>query len=382
MRREVRSRKIGGDSFNDVYVVFFDYGVGNDRRLDGTNRNSVLLDPPHYTDEKFLTCLRGLSTAEVLRSIGSLSAPSWPYTDGKHHSIPAAPLFSPIFYFTPAVDGSPHGLEDIPLNLISKGKFNRVPLIAGTNHDEGTIFVPFMLFVIKGFKLPVTDQNVVDTLNHFFDEDDVEPILKMYPVSDFKDNFFRLAFILRDNTFLCSTRRLARAHSGYNAATWVYQFDYAGDWLNGALGDYHTSGAYFLTCLCLCVPLMPCFGPSLAYFDSSPATCSLCPLLFHHIQNCHMSSEMHSLLSFTLPSRPMTKPCLTLSSTTGPTLQETEIPTVATTRQCSTGPTTLPSPSSRWDWNNRQSCTPNWRTKSVTSGTRSLRKLTSASPRG
>ena len=41
-----------------------------------------------------------------------------------------------------AIDGTDAGLVDFPHNLLVAGKFNRVPLILGTNLNEGMIFVP------------------------------------------------------------------------------------------------------------------------------------------------------------------------------------------------------------------------------------------------
>lgn len=44
------------------------------------------------------------------------------------------------FAFIPVVDGQGGVIPDLPSTLLSKGSFSKVPFIAGTNLDDGTIF--------------------------------------------------------------------------------------------------------------------------------------------------------------------------------------------------------------------------------------------------
>ncbi len=43
------------------------------------------------------------------------------------------------------------GLLARPLELLTTGRFNRVPLIIGTNENEGTIFLPLAVAIIPGW---------------------------------------------------------------------------------------------------------------------------------------------------------------------------------------------------------------------------------------
>ncbi|KAK1829861.1 lipase 1 [Podospora conica] len=64
----------------------------------------------------------------------------------------------PLFYWTPCVDGD--FLRDLPYTLINQGKIIDVPLLFGTDTDEGSIFTPavtsptsFLSFLTSNFPL-------------------------------------------------------------------------------------------------------------------------------------------------------------------------------------------------------------------------------------
>ena len=78
----------------------------------------------------------------------------------------------------------------MPFALIKKGQFNRVstgnadavyfhtsnahgcailvqvPFMLGTNANEGSIFTPMMLVIVKGIKIPLSDNDIVLILQH------------------------------------------------------------------------------------------------------------------------------------------------------------------------------------------------------------------------
>ena len=91
----------------------------------------------------------------------------------------------------PAIDESPVGLLDFPLNLMQKGQFNRVrissllkekeiehylllmlllvlqvPFMLGTNANEGSIFVPMFLLIVKGITPPFSDKDLAIIIEH------------------------------------------------------------------------------------------------------------------------------------------------------------------------------------------------------------------------
>ncbi|KAF8056297.1 extracellular triacylglycerol lipase precursor [Lyophyllum atratum] len=77
------------------------------------------------TSSHTFDCLKTANSSDILQ--------------GLLHSLSAAPE---LFPFDPTIDG-PGGLyPDIPSNVFAEGRFARLPSIAGTNLDEGTLFTP------------------------------------------------------------------------------------------------------------------------------------------------------------------------------------------------------------------------------------------------
>ena len=54
------------------------------------------------------------------------------------------PKLFPVMSWAAVVDGV--SLKDIPIKVIQSGGFNKVPLIMGTNHDEGNLFTDIFVF--------------------------------------------------------------------------------------------------------------------------------------------------------------------------------------------------------------------------------------------
>jgi len=90
-----------------------------DRVADAAGCNSSAADP--------LGCLRGLDTAALQSANNDASA-----FPGRTSSP------SPLFYWTPCVDGDL--LPDLPYDLFTQGRFVDVPILYGTDTDEGSIF--------------------------------------------------------------------------------------------------------------------------------------------------------------------------------------------------------------------------------------------------
>lgn len=42
----------------------------------------------------------------------------------------------------------------------------QVPFMLGTNANEGSIFTPMMLVIVKGIKIPLSDNDIVLILQH------------------------------------------------------------------------------------------------------------------------------------------------------------------------------------------------------------------------
>jgi len=188
----------------------------------------------------FMSCLRS-TTAEVWMT----TVKSW-FTGGWDQSGTGyRPLLAPVMPWGPAIDGSAEGLQDLPLELIKSGVGSKVPLIAGTNADEGSIFVPAMPLIVPGVTFPFSEKDLYLTLLHFFDNDAelVDEILAQYPKGDYQDVSEQAAVILRDYFFVCATRRAHRAVNGLGVTSWQYHFTYEYHYPIEyvTFGDYHAS---------------------------------------------------------------------------------------------------------------------------------------------
>lgn len=157
------------------------------------------------------------------------------------------PLLFPLMSWGAVVDGVT--LLDIPLNQILSGEYNRVPLIAGSNNDEGTIFTPTMALIIPGVSFPVTAFQYPVAMMYVFGDNStlVDSIVEMYPLSSFDSPEDAMNVVVRDYIFACPTRRALRAIAAQGENVWMYRWDYRGDWIEDPLlGDYHTAELEFV----------------------------------------------------------------------------------------------------------------------------------------
>jgi para-nitrobenzyl esterase len=185
-------------------------------------------------------CLRNLSLGQLL-SGSLLSRES--FTEATDY-IP--PLY-PVMPWGPVIDGSPAGLLDYPLKLILAGKWNNVPVVAGTNQNEGSLFMPMMPVVIPGTHFPIHPADFNLMLGHFFNASLVQQIDEIYPASAFSSADARGAAVLRDYFFGCAARRVLSAVRANNQSAYLYHFIYDPDWIEDPiLGEYHSAELYFV----------------------------------------------------------------------------------------------------------------------------------------
>ncbi|KAF4652904.1 hypothetical protein FOL47_010803 [Perkinsus chesapeaki] len=141
-----------------------------------------------------------------------------------------SPIF-PMMPVGPCIDGKI--LPDIPLNMVKKGKFNKVPTIVGTNRDEGTAFVAGLSGVVPGVPRQ-PDMDDVNTLLFYMlqNETAVNEALASYPVADYATTYgadsqgFELASeMIRDAIFHCPSQELAQAITDQGGDAYVYLFN-------------------------------------------------------------------------------------------------------------------------------------------------------------
>jgi len=245
-------------------------------------------DPP----EQYLQCLRSLPTGKIMGAYKGASGnmlpiqrmetqsathaergESWTFTHRgvKTHIEPHAvremralaerfrslsakyasgylPQLYPLMPWGATIDGTDTGLYMTPLQHIESGIWNNVPVMMGTNKDEGDIFVPAMVLLIKGIHFPLQQQDVQPMLLHFFaNQTIVDSIVQMYPVYQYKDYEDMASAILRDFFFACSARRALKAVVRQNSTAYLYHFVHKGDFIEDPiLGDYHSSELQFV----------------------------------------------------------------------------------------------------------------------------------------
>jgi len=189
----------------------------------------------NQTGSALLECLRKLSVKELI----TVDADIRPYP-GFH------PMLYPVMPWGIAIDKAT--TLDLPLTRIQQGLGNNVPLIIGTNHDEGTAFVPAMATIVGNVTLPVSDAELVRLLEHFFTAAQANQIAVQYSKPDHcKFNIQCLALILRDYFFVCTSRRVARAFVANHVPVYLYQFNYNQDFIwKTPLGDFHASELFFV----------------------------------------------------------------------------------------------------------------------------------------
>ena len=195
----------------------------------------------------------------------------------------ALPPLYPLMAWGPAIDGTKQGLLDLPLTLLRQGAFAKVPIIFGTNRDEGMIFAPELPQIVPGTHFPPTTDDIEKGVEHLLDMFKTNltkviaaEVVAMYPSSAFQDEWHRMSAILTDFMFACSVRRAARVIADFGVPIWLYHYEYAMDFieyplLGGTSGWWvgpsaHAACVVSIPCLVVfaCVPCrvrrLPHFG--------------------------------------------------------------------------------------------------------------------------
>jgi para-nitrobenzyl esterase len=110
-------------------------------------------------------------------------------------------------------------LPQLPSAAIKAGTFTKVPLLLGTNLNEGQLFTALYFGT-----LGATDAQGIVTW--MFGAANASAILAQYPAANYPSPKEQVADIFTDGAFTCPTRRLARGVSGAGGKVFLYQFTY------------------------------------------------------------------------------------------------------------------------------------------------------------
>ncbi len=173
-------------------------------------------DPAHNT----VACLRAVPVANFL-ALETAGINGGPFLDGR--TVPAAPAA-----------------------LIASGRFNRVPIVAGTVANEGSYFVAVATNAAN-LNAALTATQVTSTVNADFPTG-ASQILATYPFANYLTPGDTLAAIATDSFFSCPTDHIRTLAASYTPV-WGYEFNQPNPVLNFPVpsapgvtrGDSHTT---------------------------------------------------------------------------------------------------------------------------------------------
>ena len=150
-------------------------------------------------------------------------------------------------HWSPVVDGLV--IPDQPRWLYEAGAFNRVPIIIGSNRDEGWTWVN------RSFPGVMTEDQYVSALAAEFGAD-APAILSAYPAAVHGSPKEALAQAVTDAEYACGAERLSRSIEQTGTPAYLYQFEYI---VNAVAPgrSVHSLDTHFLFGTNIGVPLLP-----------------------------------------------------------------------------------------------------------------------------
>jgi para-nitrobenzyl esterase len=130
--------------------------------------------------------------------------------------------------FRPVVDGVV--LHELPARAVAAGDWARVPMVIGTNRDEGR------MHLVLGGGFPDT-QSALAFARRNKSADEVLAYLRSHRPGGNDGDL--AAQLLTEDRFLLPSLELAEACIAQNSPTWMYRFDWCSTALDGALGACH-----------------------------------------------------------------------------------------------------------------------------------------------
>jgi para-nitrobenzyl esterase len=164
-----------------------------------------------------LACLRAVAPNTLLTALPSRTAD----------------IDAPGVDWGPVVDGVQ--LPSLPTIALTAGTFNKVPLVIGTNHDEGNLFT-----YLYGTTATI-DASVVQGVAQTNFGSNAAAVLARYTTSAYATPQASVSAILTYGVFACPTRLAARAISAAGVPVYLYQFTHPfSPGLASGLGAAHT----------------------------------------------------------------------------------------------------------------------------------------------
>jgi len=123
--------------------------------------------------------------------------------------------------WSPVVDPKGNDLPGLPLQLMAEGKWTPVPVLLGSNQDEGATFV----YAGVKFKLP---EVLFPLVNDAIFINDGAKVTKFYAqaAKGWHDTRDSLSYVLTDYWFKCSAARIAELTAQSGQPAFVYRFEH------------------------------------------------------------------------------------------------------------------------------------------------------------
>jgi len=161
-----------------------------------------------------------LATAETLEQpvVAALGCGTVPDVAACLRALPAEQIVNSGLNVGPIIDGVT--VPGQPRDLIADGRFNKVPLIIGTNRDEGTYFIAVAANA-AGRTLTDADYDAVISTN--FGAKATPVIEAAYPLATYSSPAQALAAVQTDSFFACPSDAVRRALAP-EVSIWGYEF--------------------------------------------------------------------------------------------------------------------------------------------------------------
>ena len=198
-------------------------GYGFNRRLRETRGGQESMEKVGQDLAAKLGCDKAADPLAALRvkSVAELLAAS----------EPAQGLYGKGVHYAPIIDG--WAIPDDPGDMFTAGKQYSVPLLIGTNADEGTLFVP---------QMPVQHVAGYQWMVRSLYSDKADEMLKLVPCDDDQQVKAALGRLSTIQSFVSPARMAAKAMSRKQAKTFLYHFTRVAPALaKRGLGATHTA---------------------------------------------------------------------------------------------------------------------------------------------
>ena len=155
--------------------------------------------------------------------------------------------------FLPVTDGD--FIQDYGSAQLSRGEFVKVPIIVGTNSDEGASFAPYSINTTAQFQAALAASGFPLTLQTFLlqaypndlSTNVIQALGDQRPAAQFGQQFRRVATYIGDQLFIAPRRQTAVSWAQYNATAYAYRFnaDQAGFAIELAVSHFKEIGFVF-----------------------------------------------------------------------------------------------------------------------------------------